>query len=143
MVVSIRKMLWGAFAALVVLVVLGLTVNVFVLSSERHHAFDVIQGSEPLLDAVREMDDDIDTMVGSSRGYMLTRDPRFEQQYDDAVRAFDKSANTAAAQATGDCAPRGGPLTSSNDCAKARSLASGSSRSMCSPNGWRTLYGVV
>ena len=80
MVVSIRKMLWGAFAALVVLVVLGLTVNVFVLSSERHHAFDVIQGSEPLLDAVREMDDDIDTMVGSSRGYMLTRDPRFEQQ---------------------------------------------------------------
>ena len=45
--------------------------------------------------------------------------------------------------ATGCCAPRGGPFFSSNDCAKASSLASGSSRSMCSPNGWRTLYGVV
>ena len=37
--------------------------------------------------------------------------------------------------ATGCCAPRGGPFFSSNDCAKASSLASGSSRSMCSPNG--------
>ena len=99
MVVSIRRLLWSAFAALVVLVVVGLTVNVLVLNAERREEFAVMR-AEPLLDDVQRMDDAIDTMVGASRAYMLTHDPRFEQQYDDAVSEFTKQYDTAKDQAT-------------------------------------------
>src|SRR5262249_37194541 len=76
-----------------------------------------------------------------SRGHTPRRPQRSTGGADGLFRA--PSGGGAADHATGCWAPRGGPLTSSNDCAKARSLASGSSRSMCSPSGWRTLYGVV
>src|SRR5205823_1390104 len=99
--ISIRRLLWGAFAALVVLVVIGLTANVLVLNAERREEYAIVT-AEPLLDAVRSMDDSIDTMVAASRAYMLTHETRFEQQYDDAIREFDKAASTASLQATDD-----------------------------------------
>jgi PAS domain S-box-containing protein len=96
MVGSIRKMLWGAFAALVVLVAIGLAVNVALLNSERQHEVSVIKGSEPLLDAVRDMDDDVNTMIAASRGFLLTGETRYLQQYEDAVASFDKHEQIAA-----------------------------------------------
>jgi len=102
MVQSIRRMLWGGFAALVLLVVFGLVTNIIIINGERRHEFAVVQGSEPLLDAVREMDDAIDTMVSASRGYVITHDPKFEEQYEQALDDFRKQAAKAAQQANGD-----------------------------------------
>jgi signal transduction histidine kinase/CHASE3 domain sensor protein len=100
MVGSIRKMLWGAFAALFALVAIGLAVNLTILNSERQQAAAIIGGSEPLLDAVRDMDDGLTTMISACRGYLLTGETQFLQQYDDAVREFDKAARLASQQAT-------------------------------------------
>ena len=52
MVGSIRKLLWGAFFALVALIGIALAVNFAVLNSERRQEYLVVQGTEPLLDAV-------------------------------------------------------------------------------------------
>jgi len=95
MVQSIRRMLWGGFAALVLLVVFGLVANIIIINAERRREFVVVQGSQPLLDKVRTMDDSIDTMVAASRGYMLTHDSKFEQQYDDAIQQFKSAAGSA------------------------------------------------
>src|ERR1051326_6171638 len=99
MVRSIRRMLWGGFAALVLLIVFGLVANIIIIDAERRREFAVVQGSERLLDAARTMDDCIDTMVAASRGYVITHDGQFEQQYADAVREFNKNAQTAGQQA--------------------------------------------
>jgi len=93
MVVSIRRLLWGAFAALVVLVIVGLTVNVLVLNAERRQEYVLL--TDDVLDRVGAMDDDIDTMVAASRGYQLTRDSRFEEQYDNAWHDFEHAAGAA------------------------------------------------
>jgi len=100
MVGSIRRLLWGAFAALIVLVAIGLAVNLALLNSERKQEFAIIQGSEPLLDAIRDMDDDVNTMIAASRGFLLTGETRFLQQYEDSIREFNKSQAIAAQQAT-------------------------------------------
>jgi signal transduction histidine kinase/CHASE3 domain sensor protein len=92
---AIRKMLWGAFAALVGLVALGLTLNLVILQYERRHESQIFQSAQPLLDSVDHMDTGIVTMVSASRGYLASRETQFLQQYDDAVRDFDKASQTA------------------------------------------------
>ena len=99
MVGSIPKLLWGAFFALVALIAIALAVNFGILNSERRQEYVVVQATEPLLDAVRNMDDSLDTIVSASRGYVLTGETQFLQQYDDAVRLFNKNKTFAAQQA--------------------------------------------
>src|SRR5438552_2568757 len=99
MVGSIPKLLWGAFFALVALIAIALAVNFGILNSERRQEYIVVQATEPLLDAVRNMDDSLDTIVSASRGYALTGETQFLQQYDDAVRQFNKNKTFAAQQA--------------------------------------------
>lgn len=62
---SIRRMLWGAFTALVVLVVLGVTLNLIILSVERGQELQAINTEEPLLNAVDSMDAAITTIHDS------------------------------------------------------------------------------
>ena len=92
---SIRKMLWGAFAALSILVTIGLVLTLTVLQMGRQAEYRIVYTSEPLLDAVYAMDEDVNTIVSASRGYLLTQQTQFVQQYDDAVRDFDKEAGSA------------------------------------------------
>jgi PAS domain S-box-containing protein len=91
-------MLWGAFAGLALLVAAGIGFTIAVLRMEQRQEYVVIQQSRPLVDAVREMDGALNTMVSASRGYLITRDNAFRQQYDDAVREFDKEKSQAEAQ---------------------------------------------
>ncbi len=97
---SIRRTLWGAFVALTVLVTVGLAVTVVVLQMAKRQEYGIVHASEPLLDAVQSMGQAIVAMLGASRGYLLTRQTQFLQQYDDSVRAFEKESVTAAQLAT-------------------------------------------
>src|SRR5438105_8135099 len=92
---SIRRMLWGAFVTLVVLVAIALVLTLVILNLEKKQELRALQSAKPLVDAVREMDADTLIVVSSARGYVLTRQTLFEQQQADAIREFDKAAATA------------------------------------------------
>ncbi len=94
---SIRRTLWGAFAALALLAVIGLTLTLTVLQTGKVQEYRIISGSEPLNDAVNAMDDATTVIISAARGYELTRSPEFQQKYDEAARDFQK-ANTEAMQ---------------------------------------------
>ncbi|HUJ13832.1 MAG TPA: ATP-binding protein [Thermoanaerobaculia bacterium] len=97
---TIRRTLWGAFAVLSLLVVIGLAITVLILQSGKRQEYRIVHTSEPFLDAVQEMDKDVVLMLGATRGYLLTQQTQFLEQYDDAVRDFDKQAVTATQLAT-------------------------------------------
>jgi PAS domain S-box-containing protein len=95
-------MLWSAFAALTVLVVAALALTLVVLQSERREETRIVLGSEPLIDAVHVMDVDTITAVSAARAYAATLQTQFQQQYDDAIREFNRNALTAEQLAAGD-----------------------------------------
>src|SRR5688572_15439104 len=92
---SIRRMLWGAFAGLTLLVAAGVAFTIAVLRMEQRVEYAIVQQSRPLVDAVRTMDVSLTSMVSATRGYQITRETAFEQQYADAAREFDKAKNLA------------------------------------------------
>ena len=93
-------MLWGAFAALVVLVGVGLALTLTVLQMGKRQESRIARGSQPLLDAVHSMNADLTMVISAARGFTLTGHTEFLQQYDDAVRDFDKSMSAAVQLAT-------------------------------------------
>ena len=97
---SIRRTLWGAFAALALLALIGLALTMTVLQTGKQQEYRIIHGSEPLNDAVNAMDDDTTMVISAARGFHLTRNPQFQQEYDDAVREFGKNAQSAMRLAT-------------------------------------------
>ncbi|HUP62836.1 MAG TPA: ATP-binding protein [Thermoanaerobaculia bacterium] len=92
---SIRRMLWGSFAGLTLLVAAGVALTIAVLRMEQRVEYAIVQQSRPLVDAVRTMDASLATMVSAARGYQISRQTAFEQQYADAAREFDKAKNLA------------------------------------------------
>jgi PAS domain S-box-containing protein len=82
----IRRMLWGAFIGLAVLTAASVGLTIAVLQMEQRYEYLVTQQSRPLLDAVRKMDESLAIMVSATRGYILSDQTAFEQQYEDAVR---------------------------------------------------------
>ena len=107
---SIRKLLWGAFATLAVLIAAGLSLTVTVLQIANHQEYRIVEGSAPLVDAMRQMDDDLDVIMGAARGFSLTQQSVYLGDYEAAVRDFDRVAIGAAQLAT---EPRDGQLVSS------------------------------
>src|SRR5512140_3551724 len=85
---TIRRPLWGAFAALALLALIGLALTLTVLQMGKRQEYRIVHGSEPLIDAGRTMDEDVDTLLAAARGYQLRRNSEFLQQYDDAIREF-------------------------------------------------------
>jgi signal transduction histidine kinase/CHASE3 domain sensor protein len=96
---SIRRMLWGAFIGLVLLVAGGVALTIAVVRMEQRQQYIIVQESRPMLDAVRTMDESLAQMVSSTRGYIINRQTAFAQQYDDAVRSFATAEATAAERA--------------------------------------------
>ena len=92
---SIRSTLWGAFAVLVVLVAAGLGLTIGILHLANRQEYRIVEGSAPLLDAVYAMNDDTIIMMSAARGFALSGQTQFLQQYDEAVRDFKKSAGRA------------------------------------------------
>jgi len=92
---TIRRTLWGAFFVLTLLVTIGLGLTVTVLQIGRRQESRIVHASEPLIDAVQQMDSDVQVILGSARGFLLTQQTQFLQQYDDAVKDFGKQAETA------------------------------------------------
>jgi PAS domain S-box-containing protein len=92
---SIRRMLWAAFAGLALLTAAGVAFTIAVLQMYQRQEYKVLQQSRPLLDAVREMDSALITMVSAARAYLIEPQTAFEQQHDDAVRNFDNAASRA------------------------------------------------
>ncbi|PYQ61914.1 MAG: hypothetical protein DMF58_03210 [Acidobacteria bacterium] len=92
---TIRRTLWGAFAVLTLLVAIGLALTILILQTGKRQEYGIVHGSEPLIDAVQQMDQDIVTLIGAARGFLLTQQTQFLQQYDDAIRDFDKQSITA------------------------------------------------
>jgi len=89
-------MLWGAFASLVILVMIGLALNLTILNVERRREYSTVQASQPLLDAVGRMSDSVDALIAASRGFQINNgDSLFEQQYFDAKHDFAKAADDA------------------------------------------------
>jgi len=93
---AIRRTLWGAFAALTALIALGLALALYVLQASKQQEYRIVHGSESLLDAVQQMDEYVLCIMGAVRGYLLTQQTQFEQQYDDGVRDFLKQSAAAA-----------------------------------------------
>src|SRR4051794_15965414 len=92
---SIRTTLWGAYAALILLVIAGLAVTVGILQSANRQDYRVVEGSVPLLGAANSMEDDTETLISAARGYALTGESAYIVQYEDAVRDFEKTAAAA------------------------------------------------
>ncbi|HEX2060876.1 MAG TPA: PAS domain-containing protein, partial [Thermoanaerobaculia bacterium] len=88
-------MLWGAFAGLTLLVVGGVGFTISILRMEQRREYAIVQETRDLLDAVRKMDEALTTMVSSARGYYISRQTAFEQQYADAVREFGTAQSQA------------------------------------------------
>lgn len=94
-------MLWLAFWALVVIVAIGVTLNLTILSMEKRQEFEIVQASAPLLDAMNEMGNDAATIVSAARGFVISGGrTEFLQQYDDAVRDFGRAHSSASQLAT-------------------------------------------
>ena len=106
---AIRRTLWGAFAALTALIAIGLSLALVVLQASRRQEYRIVHGSEVLIDAVQNMDSDVVSIMAAARGYQLTQQTQFLQQYDDAIREFEKSAVNAVQLAAD---PRDGQLVS-------------------------------
>jgi PAS domain S-box-containing protein len=92
---NIRRMLWGAFIGLTLLIAGAVVLTVAILRMEQQQEHQIIRESRPLLDAVRSMDEALLTMISSSRGYTISRQTAFEQQYDDSVRTFGTAESLA------------------------------------------------
>src|SRR3954471_20893851 len=92
---SIHKMLWGAFAALTILVAAGIALTLLILQNEHAEETRIVAGSEPLIDSMQEMNTAISTAVSAARGYVLTGESQFPQQYDDAVPDFEHNYGVA------------------------------------------------
>lgn len=90
-------MLWGAFGAFALFTAAGVALTTAVLQVDKRHEYRVSHGSRPLLDNVRAMDEAIETMVSSSRAYLLTGQSQFSESYEAAQIAF-KEAETLAVQ---------------------------------------------
>ena len=88
-------MLWAAFAAIAVLITVGLVLTLVVLQTEKREEYRIVQGSLPMLEAVHEMDSALRTAVSSSRGYLLSQQTQFLQQYDEAILDFERASSTA------------------------------------------------
>lgn len=97
---SIRRMLWGAFLGLALLIAGGIILTLIVLRMEQRQEYVIVQESRPLLDSVRKMDDALDAMVSASRGFGMTRQTAFEQQYADADRMFATAYELAKVRTT-------------------------------------------
>src|SRR5438046_10303133 len=97
---TIRRTLWGAFFVLTLLVAIGLGLTVTVLQIGRRQESRIVHGSEPLLDAVGQMDEDVRAMLAASRGFLLTKQTQFLQQYAGAVKDFAKASTKANRVAT-------------------------------------------
>jgi len=97
---SIRSTLWGAFAVLVIVVAAGLALTIGILHMANRQEYRIVEGSAPLLDAVYAMNDDTITMMSAARGFALSGQTQFLQQYDEAIRDFKKEANNADQAAT-------------------------------------------
>src|SRR5690349_19810719 len=89
---AIRRMLWVAFIGLALLTIAGVAGSISVLQMDQQIEARIIDRWRPLIDNVRQMDESISTMVSSGRGYVITGETAFQQQYDDAVRTFDTAS---------------------------------------------------
>src|SRR5688572_13978257 len=91
----IRRMLWGAFIGLAVLTAGSVVLTIAVLQMAQRQEYVIVQESRPLLDAVHTMQESLATMVSAARGYVLSGQTAFEQQYEDAVREFNTAQEFA------------------------------------------------
>lgn len=85
-------MIWGAFIGVALLTTASVAVTIVVFRMEQRNEFQLVQKSRPLFDAVRKMDESLLVMVSATRGYLITKEGAFVQQYDDAVRMFGTKA---------------------------------------------------
>jgi PAS domain S-box-containing protein len=93
---SIRRTLWGAFATLSALILVGLGLTLAVLQVERNQEYRAVYGLQPLLASARDMDEAIAQLVSASRGYLLApRETQFLDQYDLAIRKFIRASAAA------------------------------------------------
>ena len=96
---SIKRVLWGTFGGLALLTAAGVVFTIVVLRMQQRQD-EAVRRSRPVIDSVTSMDESLNTMVSAARGYILTKNDAFEQQYRDAVREFDKAKVQAMEQAT-------------------------------------------
>ena len=96
---SIRRMLWGAFAALALFVTAGVVLTSTVLHFEKQEEYRLLEGSRPLLDAVSHMEARLETMVSASRAYVLSGRTQFTEQYTTAARGLEEAHTEAVALA--------------------------------------------
>lgn len=92
---SINRMLWGAFIALALLTLGGVGATIAILRNEQKLEYQIVQERRPLLDAMRQMDESLASMSSSARGFLLSGETSFQQQYDDSVRSYETAATRA------------------------------------------------
>ncbi|MFP5247969.1 MAG: CHASE3 domain-containing protein, partial [Thermoanaerobaculia bacterium] len=95
-------MLWAAFIGLALLTAAGVAMTVTVLRMEQGEEYIIVQQSRPMLDAVRQMDEALLTLIAATRGYLLSGQTAYQQQYSDAARNFETSTAQAVEHARGE-----------------------------------------
>ena len=91
----VSKILWTGFAAFSGMILVALAINLSILDAVHQQRRQLVDSSAPLIDAVNQMAASVTLLNAASRGYLLTRQTQFIQQYDDAVRNFQKSVMAA------------------------------------------------
>jgi PAS domain-containing protein len=89
-----------AFGALSLFVVLAATMNILVLQQERRHFARAMQVYGPLLESMMSMDGTLSSMLAATRGYTISQQTQFLSQYDEAIRRFELTYETASSLAT-------------------------------------------
>ncbi|HSP35053.1 MAG TPA: ATP-binding protein [Thermoanaerobaculia bacterium] len=73
----------------------GVGLTTAVLQLEKRQDYSAVQEARPLLDSVRVMDESIVQTMSAARGYLLTHETQFIDQYEIAARNFDTAQTLA------------------------------------------------
>ena len=93
---SIRKPLWAAFGSLLALLLVAGALNLVLLRFERRMEMRRAAVYDPLVESTIRMEGEINSMLAAARGYTITRQPTFQDRYQQAIRSFERTAASAA-----------------------------------------------
>lgn len=88
---SVRKPLWAAFGTLIALLAIAAGLNLALLRYEKKLETRQTRVYDRLVRNVVQLDGSLSSMLAAARGYTITRQPSFLDQYHESIRNFERT----------------------------------------------------
>lgn len=88
---SVRKPLWAAFGTLIALLAVAAGLNLTLLRYEKELESRQTRVYDRLVRNMFQLDASLNSMLAASRGYTITRQPSFLDQYHQGIRSFERA----------------------------------------------------